>query len=85
VLSQYTDPPATLLTARRPAAERQHPAEPTGACSPQDLPPKGDVMARRNPLRRAEKQMLTKLDKTLGVAQHDQQETSKKAGYAELR
>lgn len=42
-------------------------------------------MARWNPLRRAEKQRLTRLDKTLGAAEHDQQEASEKAEDAELR
>ena len=42
-------------------------------------------MARWNPLRRAEKQKLTQLDKTLGAAEHGQQEASEKAEDAGLR
>ena len=42
-------------------------------------------MARWDPRRRAEKQKLEKLDKTLGAAQHDQREASEKAEDAGLR
>ena len=42
-------------------------------------------MARWDPLRRAVKQKLGKLDKTLGAAQHGQQQASEKAEDAGLR
>jgi hypothetical protein len=42
-------------------------------------------MARWDPLRRAEKQKLHKLDKTLGAAEHAQQEASEKAEDVGLR
>jgi len=42
-------------------------------------------MARWDRLRRAEKQKLARLDKTLGAAQHGQQQASEKAEDAGLR
>ena len=42
-------------------------------------------MARWDHLRRAEKQELSKLDKTLGAAEHGQQEASERAEDAGLR
>jgi hypothetical protein len=42
-------------------------------------------MARWDRLRRAEKQKLARLDKTLGAAEHGQQEASEKAEDAGLR
>jgi hypothetical protein len=42
-------------------------------------------MARWDPLRRAEKQKLAELDKTLGAAPRDQEEASEKAEDAGLR
>jgi hypothetical protein len=42
-------------------------------------------MARWDPLRRAEKQKLARLDKTLGAGQHGQQQASEKAEDAGLR
>jgi len=42
-------------------------------------------MARWDRLRRAEKQKLARLDKTLGAAEHGQQQASEKAEDAGLR